>query len=411
MKINELREYQLEFEKRRSELKKDFKEVTLLRNKFVRDYSISRIQKLKLDEYIIGKGENTFCNRIENELNAWGNMHGSPAWKFGVYFGKYREDKRKDYRIGKKDFGDDIQVAYENVKQEIIKLINDGKTENYEALKANLISPMFKGKILSLYYPKKYLNILSTKHLDYFISLLGIENSSESELDKRSCLMNLKNSDSVMKYWSILEFTRFLYLSFGNPNDEINDKKLPKALKGLKLKDFPPIEKISSEAVELTVCELPVKTKRRKGNIKPNYEGKSKNAKRIGDRGELVVLKFEKDYLKQNNKERLSKKVKHISKSDDRAGYDIQSFEINGDKKFIEVKSTLNPIGKGQIQITDNEYNISQELSNYYIYIVYDAGGLRPKIWPVKANDLLKNKYIKLTPVLYRIELKTKKKN
>jgi hypothetical protein len=409
MHINELREYQLEFEKKRPEFKKRFKKISLLRDRFVRGYSVLKIQNLKLDEYIVGKGEKTFCNRIENELNLWGNMHGSPSKKFGIYFGVLGDDQTRKYRIGKKDFGDDIQVAFYNVKQEIIKLINDGKSENYESLKSNLISPMFKGKILSLYYPEKYLNILSAKHLDYFISFLGIENSSKSELDKRSCIMNFKNSDSVMKDWSMLEISKFLYKSFGNPNDETKDKNLPDELKGLKLKDFPPIEKIRSEVVDLNICELTGKKKSRKRNRKPDYERQSKNAKRIGDRGEQIVLKFEKDFLKQHSKVRLSNKVKHISKKDDRAGYDILSFDINGDEKFIEVKSTQNPIGKGQIQITANEYNISQELSNYYIYVVYDAGGLNPKIWKIKANDLFKNKHVKLITVLYRIELKTEK--
>jgi hypothetical protein len=409
MNIDELREYQLEFEKIRPQLKNEFKKLTILRNKFIKDYRESKIKTLQIDEYIIGKGEQTFCNRIENELNAWGNMHGSPAWKFGIYFGQYRGDQKKKYRIGKQAFGDNIQVAFKHVKQEIINLLYYGKLEEYEELKENLISPMFKGKILSLYYPDKYLNILSSNHLNYFISNLGIENSSDSELDKRLCLMKFKNLNPVMNGWSILEFSRFLYHSFGKPNDETKDDNLPNELKKIKLKDFPPIEKVKSESVELNICKFPKKKKKRKKSKKIDYERKSKNAKRIGDRGEQIVLKYEKNFLQKNNKKQLANKVKHISKKDDRAGYDILSFDINGNKKFIEVKSTLNSIGKGQLNITSNEYIISQETNNYYIYVVYEAGGLNPKIWAIKADDFFTNKNVALTPILYRIELKTEK--
>ena len=89
MKITELRDYQIEFEKIRADFNSGFKEINSLRKKFTSDYPTSRIRTLTLDEYVTGKGGQTFCNRIENDLNEWGNIHGSFATKFGVYFGKF----------------------------------------------------------------------------------------------------------------------------------------------------------------------------------------------------------------------------------------------------------------------------------------------------------------------------------
>jgi len=59
MKITELRDYQIEFEKDRADFNSGFKEINNLRKKFTSDYPISRIQTLTKDEYVIGKG----CNR------------------------------------------------------------------------------------------------------------------------------------------------------------------------------------------------------------------------------------------------------------------------------------------------------------------------------------------------------------
>ena len=106
MNLIELREYQAEFEIIRKDIQKEFKEIDLLRRKFVKDFPVAKIKNLSLDEYIAGKGESsTFCNRIENELNLWGNIHGSNAGKFGIYFGTYGKDREKKYRIGKSAFG------------------------------------------------------------------------------------------------------------------------------------------------------------------------------------------------------------------------------------------------------------------------------------------------------------------
>lgn len=140
---------------------------------------------------------------------------------------------------------------------------------------------MFKGKILSVYYPDDFMNIFSAKHLNYFIDNLCIENSSRSELDKQALLLHYKNSDQVMKKWSVYEFSRFLYKSFGSPNDEVKEEKLPDELKEFKDKDFPPIEVVNFSYVELTTDELADlgDIKERKRN-KIDYINRSKKIKK-----------------------------------------------------------------------------------------------------------------------------------
>ena len=249
MNITEIREFQIEFEKIKSDIKSEFKHIDSIRKKFIKDYPLSKIPFLTKDEFVVGKGSSSFCNRMENELNSWGNIHGSPAIKFGLYFGKLGEDKDKKYRIGKRSFGTEENIALSNILNSIKQLIEE--KDNIQVLKNNLISPMFKGKILSVYHPDKFLNIFSATHLNYFINYLGLDNSSKNELDKQALLLNYKNKDLVMKNWSNYEFAKFLYVSFKNPNDELKDKNITKELKGFKQKDFPPIEKVKIKFVRL----------------------------------------------------------------------------------------------------------------------------------------------------------------
>lgn len=409
MNITELREFQTEFEEIRKDLNSGYNRIEKLRRKFVKDYSVERILNLELDEYVVGKDDkSTFCNRIENELNEWGNIHGSNAKKFGLYFGVLGDDLDRKYRIGKRRFGTEHNQALQEILQSIRELI-ENKT-NVKLIKRNPISPMFKGKILSVYYPNEFLNIFSASHLNYFINNLALDNNSKSEIDKQALLLTYKNNDSIMKNWSIYEFSKFLYFSFGNPKDEIKEKDLPKELRDFKLKDFPPIESLKFDFVNLETEEFePSNSKQAKGkNKKPDYLGRSKKFKRIGDRGEQIVLRAERQFLEKNGKADLAKKVDHIAERDDRAGFDILSYELDGTEKPIEVKATLRKVGRSKIFLSANELKISEEKENYHFYIIYETGSKRPKIWKIKSEKLISDKNIIKEPVLYQLNLSTK---
>ncbi len=405
MEINKLREFQLDFEKNKKSIHSDFKKISKLREIFTKDYTTKIISSLNIDDFVIGKGKPTFCNRIENELNGWGNMHGSPAKKFGIYYGVSGKDKEREYRIGKASFGATIDEAFNSVVACIIELIEN--EDDYELLKRNFISPMFKGKILSIYHPKKFLNIFSAAHLNYFINMLALENSSKSELDKQKILLDFKNNDSVMNRWSIFEYSEFLYYTFGRPNNEVKDNDLSIELDGYKLKDFPPIEDINIKFVDLKTDEFPKSGgKKNKKSKKNNYSEQSKRFKIIGDRGEQIVVVAERQYLIDNGRADLSKKVDQISKRDDTVGYDIQSYDKDGNEKYIEVKSTLRPVGLINIYISGNELLIAENKNNYYFYIVYDVGDTTPSIWKIKGTDFLSDSNIEKKPILYKIKLK-----
>jgi len=67
----------------------------------------------------------------------------------------------------------DLSISLESPEGTIVELINNN--DNLNILKDNNISPMFKGKILSIYFPDKFMNIFSSSHLDYFINMFGVK--------------------------------------------------------------------------------------------------------------------------------------------------------------------------------------------------------------------------------------------
>ena len=110
--------------------------------------------------------------------------------------------------------GKNYKEAFTNVKKYLLELLEAGKQEDYDAIITNPISALFKGKILSTYYPEKYLNIFSQAHLDYYLNALNLDTAKllkSNVLYKRQTLVDFKNSDKDMKEWSIYEFAYFLW--------------------------------------------------------------------------------------------------------------------------------------------------------------------------------------------------------
>lgn len=99
-----------------------------------------------------------------------------------------------------------------------------------------------------------------------------------------------------------------------------------------------------------------------------NYIQNNIENKRIGDLGELWIVELERKKLENTGKIKLAQKVRHISKEEgDGHGYDIQSFDENGNEIFIEVKTTKGALNS-TFFITRNELERSKIDSNKYFY-------------------------------------------
>ena len=209
-----------QFQKQIEEFIKKEKELNLIIESFISDYSKDKILELKLKEYVIGFGaENpSFCYRIENKLKEYGDLHGSYSTKFGLYYGKAGDNNEKKYRYSKK-YGNSVDEAFTNIKKEIISLLDAGETCNDKKIKECKLAPTYRGKILATYFSNRYLAIFSDDHLNYFLEQIG-ENPdfANDPLDKQKKLIEWKNSQHHLKDYSLYLFMRYLYFVYGRPS-------------------------------------------------------------------------------------------------------------------------------------------------------------------------------------------------
>ncbi|MAF34304.1 hypothetical protein CMO91_00490, partial [Candidatus Woesearchaeota archaeon] len=123
------------------------------------------------------------------------------------------------------------------------------------------------------------------------------------------------------------------------------------------------------------------------------------NNRILGERGEELVLDYEKNKLREAGRSDLAERVHHIALLDSSAGYDIVSFdEASGDEIFIEVKTTKYARNR-PFFISRNEVLKSESLGDSYK--IYRVFGLNPDVKDASEVEF----YIKTGSVTEQFEL------
>lgn len=141
---------------------------------------------------------------------------------------------------------------------------------------------------------------------------------------------------------------------------------------------------------------------------KVNHIKKQINDTKIGLAGEKMVIEYEKKRLNNEGRSDLIKNIEHTSQDKgDGTGYDILSFDKDGKRKYIEVKTTSGSKNTPFL-ISDNEIQFSISNSeSYSLYRVYDfnakdntaslyiINGNLEKTFNFKAVDYISNEFIR----------------
>lgn len=326
------------------------------RGAFLRAFPIARLERLTLDDYVIGKGTPTFCAYVEAKTKQWANILGATAIKFGVYFGKTKSDATMRYRFLKRF--KTKEDAFTTVKTNLLELIEAGRSQRFPDVDDNPLSQMFKAKILSLYFPDKYLNVCSKDHIQALASEFGIsDNAFVSE--QQHLLLEAKLHNGITRDWSNPKFMTFLYNTYiRGPGDGMHLKKFRK-------KKYPKID--VDEMLE--------------------------DRRKIGEMSEAFALKWEKERLFGAGRKNLIKLIEDC-RDTPACGYDFLSHTEPDQERFIEVKSAgRNRAGAGYrffLSETQHEISLRADVEDrYYFYLVfYDKDGNPSDLKAWKAAEL-----------------------
>lgn len=133
----------------------------------------------------------------------------------------------------------------------------------------------------------------------------------------------------------------------------------------------------SFQDISIEVVSAPIPQEKQdstsKSPSKIDFIEKEIRNKQLGLLGKLFILKSEIEFLKSNGKEDLANKIQHVSATvGDGLGYDILSYDLLGNEKKIEVKTTRSDISR-PFYLTKNELEASSKYhKNFYLYRLFD---------------------------------------
>ena len=143
-----------------------------------------------------------------------------------------------------------------------------------------------------------------------------------------------------------------------------------------------------------------------------DYIDRNKSKQDIGVKGEYFIFKYEKSELIKNNRSDLAIKVRHISQDvGDYVGYDIISYDKDGNEKCIEVKTSVKGY-TAEFFLTENELSKINRLDNYFIYRVFDFDILTEKgnLYIVNCKKDFVD-YFTIQPTQYKVSPKKNDKD
>ncbi len=177
-----------------------------------------------------------------------------------------------------------------------------------------------------------------------------------------------------------------------------------KIIKIYDVEKYLPLKVIEDLTVKKTVFKYKaIKKKSILSNRVIDYIEQNKINQELGYWGEAFVFNYERKCVKKYNLSE-EKQVIWVSKDEgDGLGYDILSYDSEGNEKYIEVKTTVGG-EKTSFYITANELMKSEEVKEqYFLYRVYDFDMKKKHGKLSVKNGSLKEFCI--MPQVYKVEL------
>lgn len=133
------------------------------------------------------------------------------------------------------------------------------------------------------------------------------------------------------------------------------------------------------------------------GPKKTDHKEKAKANDAVGKLGEDFAIAYERWRLREHPE--LLKMLRHASEEDDTLGYDIESFELDGTPRFVEVKGTLGPM-ETRFFLSANELSCAESKGEHYIVLRVAQLASDPKCCEIRYPFDGK---LELTPETYRV--------
>jgi len=253
-------------------------------NDFLRRWTEDNVKNMTLDEYMNVGNKDTFCYWVETKTRILGSIQGSTAIKFGIYERKNNDSAKKDKRYIHDDkhtwlsgYGENKETAFNNLKEDILKIINCSKNGDLTEIDKINLSPMFKWKIAYLYNNERLIPIFSREVLEKIANHCDIETNNKTPISEFQKLIMSKKPNNLNEH----EFMKQLYDKYAKKKTEADIDEETETLARNKIRkgQHKFKNKLLKKYKKCLLCDI--------------------------DKRELLIGSHIKPWKKSNNKERL----------------------------------------------------------------------------------------------------------
>lgn len=179
------------------------------RNNF---WTVEKVKNITLEDYT-NLDKTSFTYDIETRSRLLGSIKGISSFIFGIYERQNTEKKEdikqyvyRDKYAWDKQFGDNEQEVFRNVKHWVNKVIENAQSGNFAAIDEIPLYSMYKWKIAFLYQNEKDLTVVpifTYNALRWFLQSIGIykKNMTMSEM-----YLAIKNRENFTSLGEVFQF-------------------------------------------------------------------------------------------------------------------------------------------------------------------------------------------------------------
>jgi len=183
---------------------------------FLEYWTIDKIKSMTLEEYVSVGDKNTFCQWLETKTRALGSIKGINSSKFGIYkrsnTTKMPKNLKNDNQYSwQKFYGETRKEAFENVKKEILKIIEYSEKGEFEKIDDLHLTLFVKWKIAYLFSNERLIPIFKKSVLHKIAKDYGLEVNRKTKNSEIQYLI-IEHKPSHI---SIYEFAEELYDKYG----------------------------------------------------------------------------------------------------------------------------------------------------------------------------------------------------
>jgi len=195
-------------------------ELKNLLDQFLYRWTIEKVKNMSLQEFVGLTNKDTFCQWVETKTRMLGSIKGMTSIKFGIYQRKDQSKRPKNYKNDDeyswlRGYGDNRNTAFQNVKNDIIKIIQLSEVGKFEQIDNILLPDLFKWKVAFLYSNERLIPIFKRDVLFRIAEHFGLTT------DRKTTISLIQNVMMLNKpvHLDVYSYMRQLYDRFGKSED------------------------------------------------------------------------------------------------------------------------------------------------------------------------------------------------